>query len=94
MHQHGETSASSTILSGQERGSVLEMFNLQGEVVDKCLNIIQQSRADKILKPKASIWLQQAIPHESAEEDSFVSAYGSYLTISVGAAQLATSWLR
>jgi hypothetical protein len=55
------------------------VFNLQREVVDKCLNIIQQFRAGKITKPKASLLLQQTIPHESLKEDSFVSAYRSYL---------------
>jgi hypothetical protein len=42
-------------------------------------NVSQQFRVDKFLKPRATLQLQQIIPHESAEEDSFVSAYGSYL---------------
>ena len=47
--------------------------------MDKCLDIIQQFRGDKITKSKATILLQQAIPHESLKEASFISTYGSYL---------------
>ena len=77
---HGEAS-SSTTLPSQFEGSAgsSEASSLQKEVMDKCLDIIQQFRAGKVAKPRATLLLQQTIPHETLEEESFVSAYGSYL---------------
>jgi hypothetical protein len=79
MTQHGEMSTSSTTVPSQENGSPQEVFNLQKEVMDKCLNIVQQFRVNRISKPRASLQLQQVIPHENTKEDSFILAYGSYL---------------
>lgn len=81
MTQHGETPTSSATLPSQGTGSIPETFHLQKGTVDKCLEIVQQFRADKISKLKATLLLQQTIPHESVEEESFVSAYGSYLNM-------------
>ena len=80
MSYHGEAS-SSTTLPSQTSGNTSEAVNLQKEAVDKCLDIVQQFRADKIMKSKATLLLQQIIPHETFEEDTFVSAYGSYLRL-------------
>ena len=75
MSHHGEESSSTTLPSQ----TTSEAVNLQREVVDKCLDIVQQFRGDKVTKSRATILLQQAIPHETLEEASFVSAYESYL---------------
>ncbi|KAF8801435.1 hypothetical protein BYT27DRAFT_7226801 [Phlegmacium glaucopus] len=79
MSQHGEASTSSATLSSVTPSSTAESSGLQTEAVNACINIVQQFRAGKVSKPKVSLLLQQAIPHKSVEEESFVSAYGSYL---------------
>ena len=75
---YGETSSNATLPSQNSAGAS-EAPNLRKEVTDKCLDIVQQFRADKVTKSRATLLLQQTIPHETLEEDSFVSAYGTYL---------------
>jgi hypothetical protein len=48
-------------------------------VVSKCVEVVQQFRAGKISKPKASILLFQAIPQGQLEESAFVTTYGAYM---------------
>lgn len=80
MSEHGETPASSITRPSQDSGGVQEeTYGLQNEVVSKCVEVVQQFRAGKFSKPKASILLFQAIPQGQLEESAFVTAYGAYM---------------
>jgi hypothetical protein len=80
MSEHGETPVSSITRPLQDSGGVQEeTYGLQNEVVSKCVEVVQQFRAGKISKPKASILLFQAIPQGQLEESAFITAYGAYM---------------
>ncbi|KAF8808056.1 hypothetical protein BYT27DRAFT_7256580 [Phlegmacium glaucopus] len=79
MSQHGETSTSNATLSSETVSSASNRSGLQSGVVDNCIDIVQQFRAGRVNKPKASLLLQQAIPHKTVDEETFISTYSSYL---------------
>jgi hypothetical protein len=78
--RHDETSTGSAMqMTGTSTRGVQDSFGLQEEGINKCIDIVHQFRSDKIFKAKASLLLQQTIPREGIEEDTFVKAYGAYL---------------
>ncbi|KAF8802661.1 hypothetical protein BYT27DRAFT_7244561 [Phlegmacium glaucopus] len=78
MSQHGESSSSSFTRPSATVPSTPEISETQRQVVDKCTSIVQDFRSGKISKPKASVLLQQSIPHDNASEDVFLSTYEPY----------------
>jgi hypothetical protein len=52
-----------------------EVSEVQKQAVDKCTNIVQESCSGNISKPRATILLQQMIPHDDTDEESFMSTY-------------------
>jgi hypothetical protein len=54
---------------------------LEPEVAKKCLEITQQYRASDITKVSAILQLQETIPHVEDNEDAFISALASYISI-------------
>jgi hypothetical protein len=58
-----------------------EISEAQKQAVDKCTNIIQEFRSGNISKPRATVLLQQTIPHVDTDEESFMSTYKSYFSI-------------
>lgn len=59
-------------------GSKENQFGLEKEVMEACLNIVQQYRTGKTTKAQTTLQLQAAFP-EDTEENTYVMAYGSYL---------------
>jgi hypothetical protein len=53
----------------------------QRQIVEKCTKVIQEFRSGKITKPKASLLLQQFIPHDDLNENTFISSYESYFNM-------------
>jgi hypothetical protein len=77
MSRNGEASSSATQPTFPSTSS-LEPTEDQRQTIDKCTNVVQEFRSGKISKPKASLLLQQLIPHDESNEDAFMSAYESY----------------
>ena len=77
MSQNGEAS-SSTTRPTLSSAFTPELSEGQRQAVEKCTNIVQDFRSSKITKSKASLLLQQSIPHDDPDDDSFLSVYESY----------------
>ena len=77
MSQNGEA-LSNTTRPTFSSAFTPELTESQKQIVDKCTSIVQEFRSGEISKPKASLLLQQAIPHDDSNEESFLSVYGSY----------------
>src|ERR1700679_659726 len=77
MSQNGEASSSETRPSSSSTFSP-ELSEGQKQVIDKCTNIVQEFRTGKVSKSKASLLLQQCIPHDNPDVDTFISVYESY----------------
>ena len=58
-----------------------ELSEVQKQTINKCTAIIQEFQSGNISKPKASVLLQQIIPHSDTKEDTFISTYESYFNI-------------
>jgi len=78
MSQNGKASMSSVTRLSVLSYNTLEVPEHQRQVIDSCTSIIQDFRAGRISKPKASILLQQCIPHDDADENFFLSIYEPY----------------
>ena len=76
MSQDGETPSSSAMRVTFP--STSELSKGQRQIVGKCTDIVQDFRSGKISKPKASLLLQQSIPHDNSDESIFLSTYESY----------------
>jgi hypothetical protein len=55
-----------------------EISEVQKCTVDKCTNIVQEFHSGNISKSKATILLQQTIPYDDTNAESFISTYESY----------------
>ena len=80
MSQNGEASSSATRPTFASAFTP-ELSESQKQVVDKCTSIVQEFRSGQISKPKASLSLQQSIPHDDSNDDSFLSVYESYFNM-------------
>ena len=78
MSQNGEASTSSATRPSVPSYNTPEVPEHQRQVIDSCTSVVQYFRAGRISKPKASISLQQCIPHDNADENIFLSIYEPY----------------
>jgi len=78
MSQDGETLSSSFTRLSVPSTSAAQLPENQQDIIDKCTSIVQDFRAGRISKPKASILLQQSIPRDESSEDQFLSIYEPY----------------
>jgi hypothetical protein len=58
-----------------------EISEAQKQMVNKCTSIIQEFHSGNIFKPKATILLQQSIPCDESDENTFMSTYESYFNM-------------
>jgi hypothetical protein len=77
MSQNGEASTSNATRPTLSTFGSSEFSEEQRQMVDKCTNIIQEFRSGTILRSKALLLLQRAIPHDSTNKDLFMSTYKS-----------------
>jgi len=78
MSQHAETSLNSATRLSPSSSTLPELSDTQKQIIDKCTGIVQEFRAGKISKSKATLLLQQSIPYDSSDKGAFLSAFESY----------------
>jgi hypothetical protein len=78
MSQNGEAPSSNATRPTLAANTPPGLSETQKQTVDRCTSIVQEFWSGKISKPRASILLQQSIPHDDASEESFSSTYESY----------------
>jgi len=75
MSQDGETLTSSFTRLSDPSASASQLPENQQHIIDKCTNIVQDFRAGRVSKSKASILLQQSIPPDETNKDQFLFTY-------------------
>jgi len=78
MSQNGEVSTSSATRPSIPSYDASEMPEHQKQVIDNCTKVVQNFRAGRISKSKASVLLQRCIPHNNTDENIFLSVYEPY----------------
>ena len=58
-----------------------DLSEAQKQTIKKCTHIVQDFRSGNVSKPRASLLLQQTIPHENSDEETFSSTYESYFNM-------------
>jgi len=94
MSQNGETMSSSFSRPSIPSSTALGTSENQRQIVDRCTDIVQEFRTGRNSKSKASYLLQQSIPHDSANEDLFLSTYKPYFNMLCHGPCLVTFFLK
>jgi len=94
MSQNGETMSSSFSRPSIPSSTALGTSENQRQIVNRCTYIVQEFRTGRNSKSKASYLLQQSIPHDSANEDLFLSTYKPYFNMLCHGPCLVTFFLK
>src|SRR5271168_108605 len=81
MSQNGEASSSNATRPTVEPDELQGLSEEQRRTVtiEKCTGIVHEFRAGRISKPRAALRLQQIIPHDDPDDESFLSVFEPYI---------------
>ena len=78
MSQNGEATSSNATRPTADADELSNLSEEQRRTVERCTGIVHEFRAGNISKPRATIQLQQTIPHDDPNDEAFFSIYEPY----------------